>query len=204
MKTFRGLVYVRHGRVGTRSEGPDYMLQTYKGDYLLALGERYPWAPDYQLEFYGRKMVEIEGELIDGQTIKVSRIEQILSPMIPRPEHHAPHTGEPFELRFGQRVHLADAPLDVEFLTVQEDSRCPIGVTCVWAGRCTVTLALTPEGQDGQKVDLTIQPGDPKAAIAELLGYQVELHAVKPHPTKATPQPTHSLYTVVIELHKSA
>src|SRR5947208_2164189 len=50
MDTFKGLVYVKHGRVGTRSEGPDYYLQTTRGDFLLRYRQRNPWEPDYHLE----------------------------------------------------------------------------------------------------------------------------------------------------------
>ena len=29
MGTFKGLVYIKNGRIGTKSEGPDYYLQTF-------------------------------------------------------------------------------------------------------------------------------------------------------------------------------
>jgi hypothetical protein len=29
METLKGLVYIKQGRIGTRSEGPDYYLQTF-------------------------------------------------------------------------------------------------------------------------------------------------------------------------------
>jgi len=82
MQVFKGLVFVKHGRVGTKSEGPDYFLQTYQGDVLLQGEERLLWHPDYKLEFYGRKMVQIEGELADN-ILHVKRIDEILTPLIP-------------------------------------------------------------------------------------------------------------------------
>ncbi len=57
MDTFKGLLYVKFGRVGSRSEGPDYYLQTKKGDYDLLYQKRNLWEPDYHLEFYCRRMV---------------------------------------------------------------------------------------------------------------------------------------------------
>jgi len=81
--TYKGLVYVKHGRVGSRSEGPDYFLQTSRGDFVLHLGKRQPWQPDYQLEFYSRRMVEVEGTLQPPQTIEVTSIREILSGQIP-------------------------------------------------------------------------------------------------------------------------
>jgi hypothetical protein len=74
MINLKGLVYIRHGRVGTRSEGPDYFLQTIEGDYSLQLNPRDPWSVDYQLEFYNRKIVEITGVEIKLGEIKVDAI----------------------------------------------------------------------------------------------------------------------------------
>lgn len=82
-RVFKGLVYVKHGRVGSKSEGPDYFLQTAEGDYLLAKSG-YPWELDYRLEFYQRRMVEVHGEL-DAPTraIQISEITEILSATLP-------------------------------------------------------------------------------------------------------------------------
>jgi hypothetical protein len=40
MDSLRGLLYKKHRRIGTRSEGPDYYLQTAYAEYLLELNER--------------------------------------------------------------------------------------------------------------------------------------------------------------------
>jgi hypothetical protein len=80
--TFRGLVYVKHGRLGTRSEGPDYYLQTAKEDLVLMYGDRHLWEPDYRLELFGRRMVEVQGT-VDGRTLQVESIREILSPHLP-------------------------------------------------------------------------------------------------------------------------
>jgi len=60
---YSGLIYVKHGGVGSKSEGPVYYLQTGKGDLILRYQDRHPWEPDYKLEFFVRRMVEIEGKL---------------------------------------------------------------------------------------------------------------------------------------------
>ena len=74
-RTFRGLVYVKHGRIGSRSEGPDYYLQTEDHEYLLKLHERHPKNPDYELGFYARRIVLVTGELIEKPVIQVSEIQ---------------------------------------------------------------------------------------------------------------------------------
>lgn len=84
MAIFKGIVYVKHGRIGTRSEGPDYYLQTRKMDYLLQFKPRQPFEPDYELEYFARKIVEIEGELgAGGMILKVNGIKQLHEGGIP-------------------------------------------------------------------------------------------------------------------------
>ena len=49
----------------------------------------------------------------------------------------------------GQRVSIAKESLDVEY-TRFEDSRCPAGATCVWAGHAAVTLRVARAGSAPQ------------------------------------------------------
>lgn len=74
---FFGLVYVKHGRVGSKSEGPDYYLQTGKGDLLLHYEQRNLWEPDYKLEFFARQMVEVEGKLTERDGNEVLHVEHV-------------------------------------------------------------------------------------------------------------------------------
>lgn len=83
MATFKGLVYVKHGRVGSRSEGPDYYLQTKEKDILLQYQERGLFLPDYYLEFFNRRMVEVEGERAGDGNIRVKNIHEISAAFIP-------------------------------------------------------------------------------------------------------------------------
>ncbi|WP_440948671.1 hypothetical protein ACSAZL_10810 [Methanosarcina sp. T3] len=85
METFKGLVYVKYGRVGSKSEGPDYYLQTRDKEYLLKYAERYLWELDYYLEFFCRKFVEVTGELDMGTTtIKIKSVREICVGLIPQ------------------------------------------------------------------------------------------------------------------------
>ena len=101
-------------------------------------------------------------------------------------------------------MRLADAQLSVQFLAVEQESRCPVGVICVWEGQCVVTLALTKEGVDAQKLSLTARAGHPDLAATECEGYRIELHAVEPAPTKDEPQPRHEQYRVSLEINAIA
>lgn len=83
MSTFQGLLYVKHGAVGTKSEGPLYFLQTRTGDLLLEHGQRNAWEPDYHLEYFNRRIVQIDGTPIDEKTIEVTRVIPLSATTLP-------------------------------------------------------------------------------------------------------------------------
>ena len=56
--------------------------------------------------------------------------------------------GREFELELGQAVRIAGTDLNVSFVAVEQDSRCPADVTCVWAGDASVNLRLLGTGCD--------------------------------------------------------
>lgn len=100
--TLKGLLYVKHGLVGTKSEGPDYWLQTTQGDCQLRFGERHHWEPDYRLEFHDRQMVEVTGVMVEpehtehsfpNKIMKVERLNTILSPCLPPSEGYDAQRG---------------------------------------------------------------------------------------------------------------
>ena len=71
-------------------------------------------------------------------------------------------TGE-IRIELGEAVAVDGVP--VRFVRVAEDSRCPPGVTCVWAGRARVELAIGSEthvlavpgyGPDDQPTEATV------------------------------------------------
>ncbi len=45
-------------------------------------------------------------------------------------------------LQFGAEVTVGGSVLMVSFARVVEDSRCPVDVTCVWAGNATVGVGI--------------------------------------------------------------
>lgn len=82
---FEGLVYVKYGRIGSKSEGPDYYLQTWDREFLLNYGDRGPWEIDYYLEFFCRKFVEVTCEPDkETNTMKVTTVKEICVEHIPK------------------------------------------------------------------------------------------------------------------------
>ncbi len=51
--------------------------------------------------------------------------------------------GEEFTLNFGQEKKLPNGELSVEFDSLLADSRCAIGVVCVWEGEAKIRLKLS-------------------------------------------------------------
>jgi hypothetical protein len=103
---------------------------------------------------------------------------------------------EPLALKFGQTVKFADEPISLAFTGVVEDSRCPIGVQCVWAGRCVVAMTLTRA--DGSERDFEVTLGKPAAVY----GYSVQLLDAVPYPLKEDAQPNEALYILTVAVER--
>jgi hypothetical protein len=85
VEIFEGLVYVKYERIGSKSEGPDYYLQTWDREFLLKYRDRGPWELDYYLEFFCRKFVEVTGEYDkETNTVKVTTVKEICVEHIPK------------------------------------------------------------------------------------------------------------------------
>lgn len=54
--------------------------------------------------------------------------------------------GDEFSLRIGESASIRGEELQIEFLEVTEDSRCPRGVTCIWEGRVSCLVEITYRG----------------------------------------------------------
>lgn len=65
--------------------------------------------------------------------------------------------GQEFSLHIGESASIEGEELRIKFLEVVEDSRCPKGGKCVWAGRVTCAVEITYR-QSLYKVTL-IPPG---------------------------------------------
>jgi hypothetical protein len=60
--------------------------------------------------------------------------------------------GETFTLAIGQSAHITSEGMEVNFIEVIADSRCPEGVQCIWAGEASSLLKITHSGSTYQKV----------------------------------------------------
>ena len=93
------------------------------------------------------------------------------------PGNSVPLNGD-FELAAGETTTVAGTGQTVTFDAVTEDSRCPTGVMCVWAGNARVRLRLGVAGRDSA---VTLNTGLEPHAI-DIGKIRLELKAVTPHP----------------------
>ncbi len=66
--------------------------------------------------------------------------------------------GVSFALAPGQTAEVKRSGTRVTFRQVREDSRCPVDVTCVWAGDAKVEVVISRTGADDDPRLLSINP----------------------------------------------
>ena len=80
-------------------------------------------------------------------------------------------------IQFGSEVHLTDPEVDIRFLEVLQDSRCPVDVVCVQEGSATLRFSvIEPDNDQFQVVLETGKP--PETAV----GLTFRLISVDPAP----------------------
>ena len=95
-----------------------------------------------------------------------------------------------FSLKAGASAQLGDSGWQLGFDGVANDSRCPKGAQCVWAGEAIVRLWLRQHGQAPQAFQLKSSPGLALAShIMKAQGQvlEVRLLQLEPHPTVVKP-----------------
>lgn len=97
----------------------------------------------------------------------------------------------------GQTRQVDGGALAVELRAVENDSRCPVNVTCVWQGDVSTRLGITAGG-DTQEA--TLHTGvDPRATTVG--AYRVELAHVAPTPVQGE-QPDPRAYVAVLVVRR--
>ena len=64
----------------------------------------------------------------------------------PQPEAISVKLGQEFSLMPNQSVSIGSESLELRFQEVINDSRCPVGVTCVWEGEVSCLVDITYMG----------------------------------------------------------
>lgn len=98
----------------------------------------------------------------------------------------APQTaraGREFKVRVRHAVTLEGGSLRLKFAGVASDSRCPVGVTCVWAGNAEVLVEVGAKGGAGKRtLRLNTDPSRRGAGEGRYGRYTVRLVGLSPQP----------------------
>jgi hypothetical protein len=123
------------------------------------------------------------------------------------PRGHSPRDeGGQITLSVGQATRTASGSFG--FVGVTEDSRCPTGVQCVWAGQVVVSMWAAPRGSSGPRgatrFSLTLgavqRAGEPDLATKAVQGRRFKLLAVEPYPAYKRPiDPSSYVITVQVD-----
>ena len=89
--------------------------------------------------------------------------------------------GREFKLNSGRQVTVKGTKLRIRFIAVENDSRCPRDVTCVWAGNAAVQLQLGT-GKGSKTVTLNTSKSASFVSEIEYHGYKVKLVDLSPYP----------------------
>ena len=85
---------------------------------------------------------------------------------------------QPFTLFVRQKVQVGE--LQIRFISVPEDSRCPEDVECIWAGNAKIVLGVSLK-ESTDETTLTINSTiDPREAL--YAGYRIRFVSLKPTP----------------------
>ena len=107
-----------------------------------------------------------------------------------------------FVLAIGQEALTADGKLKIKFVSVPEDSRCPKGVNCIWAGNARVVLEVGNSGGKAVKLELNTSPREGTAG-GEYGQYLIKLVDVAPYPVSGqTGKPRNYTATLVVSKKK--
>jgi len=79
----------------------------------------------------------------------------------------------------GEKGCSKTASIEVEFIRVVEDSRCPEGVDCIWAGRAVIEVRAVMDGISSETVNLASDGG---AKSFEFGGYRIFFEKLEPYP----------------------
>jgi hypothetical protein len=102
-----------------------------------------------------------------------------------------------FELKVGEEAVVNPEGLTVRFDSVLEDSRCPKGVDCIWAGRARVGIML----KQGENASGPIELSTDNTRKPVFLGYRITLIRLTPYPTADSPIDKRD-YVVTLEVSK--
>lgn len=110
-----------------------------------------------------------------------------------------PQAGEIVRVQVNKEVRAPKSRLTIRFTELVEDSRCPKGTNCVWAGEGKIKVLVSRNGGKGQVFELSTME---RSNTASFVGYQLRLVDLKPQPA-ANVRINRTSYMASIEIKKA-
>jgi hypothetical protein len=88
---------------------------------------------------------------------------------------------EEINVKVGETKTASASGFRVNFVEVLEDSRCPKGANCIWAGRARIQIMLEAKSGAPITVELATIGGDDQSV--DMAGYRIHLVKLDPHPS---------------------
>ena len=110
-----------------------------------------------------------------------------------------PQTGEIITVKVENEAKAAKSKITVRFTELVEDSRCPKGTNCVWAGEGKIKIQVSKAGEKSEIFEVSTSDQRDTATFA---GYRLRLIGLKPQPAMNVRINRRS-YTATIEITKA-
>jgi hypothetical protein len=108
-----------------------------------------------------------------------------------------------FKIGLNETAILPAENIWVKFTEVTEDSRCPINVQCIWAGRAKIVVTIGKDSQNIGDFVLTSGGGSPELAVQNFAkNYNIKLVDLQPAPISGS-QTRKSAYIVTLIVSKT-
>jgi Zn finger protein HypA/HybF involved in hydrogenase expression len=105
-------------------------------------------------------------------------------------------TSQDLTLQIGKQKKVFKNKLTVQFVSVLEDSRCPEGVDCIWAGNAKVQIKVkkTNGAWETLEINSNLKPQSQK-----IEGYEIKLKSLTPYPkvnVKTKPETYKAVFSI--------
>lgn len=102
------------------------------------------------------------------------------------------------QLKLGASTTLGESGATLRFSELVADSRCPLGVTCVWAGEVSLRFQVLTEQGGTDTFDLILGSSGPAAATRVRGDVTIQLMEVRPYPRDGVPN-SPAAYIAILE-----
>jgi hypothetical protein len=103
-----------------------------------------------------------------------------ISSCAPESDYKTFSLGDSFSLAVGQNASIDGEDISIRFIDVIADSRCPLGVQCIWQGEVACLVEITQSGTAQEKV-LTHRGLTQELSKAQFGSYEFAF-SVEPYP----------------------